>query len=474
MTETLTPDICVIGGGSGGLSVAAAAAAFGVPVVLIEKGLMGGDCLNYGCVPSKALISVAKKANAIRHADAYGIKAQEPEVDFAAVRARIRSVIDTIAPHDSVERFTGLGVQVIQGAAKFIGPDCVEVNGIQICARRFVVATGSSALVPPIPGLKDVPYLTNETVFDLEVLPKHLMVIGGGPIGLELGQAFRRLGSQVTVLEGAKALAKDDPELSAVVLSTLREEGVDIRENAKVLSVTQDQGTITLTLGTEQGEVSVSGSHVLVAAGRAANVNGLNLEAAGIDYDRRGIKVSPNLRTSNKKVYAIGDVSGGLQFTHVAGYHAGLVIQEILFRLPAKENRNIIPWSTFTEPELAHVGLTEQDARARHPDIQVLRFPFSGNDRAVAEGETKGLIKIIVDRKTRILGVTIVGAGAGEQIYLWAVALGNKFTLKNIRSTIPAYPTRAEIGKRAAMSYYAPIAGKPVIRRLIGFLRRFG
>ena len=474
MTETLTPDICVIGGGSGGLSVAAAAAAFGVPVVLIEKGLMGGDCLNYGCVPSKALISVAKKANAIRHADAYGIKAQEPEVDFAAVRARIRSVIDTIAPHDSVERFTGLGVQVIQGAAKFIGPDCVEVNGIQICARRFVVATGSSALVPPIPGLKDVPYLTNETVFDLDVLPKHLMVIGGGPIGLELGQAFRRLGSQVTVLEGAKALAKDDPELSAVVLSTLREEGVDIRENAKVLSVTQDQGTITLTLGTEQGEVSVSGSHVLVAAGRAANVNGLNLEAAGIDYDRRGIKVSPNLRTSNKKVYAIGDVSGGLQFTHVAGYHAGLVIQEILFRLPAKENRNIIPWSTFTEPELAHVGLTEQDARARHPDIQVLRFPFSGNDRAVAEGETKGLIKIIVDRKTRILGVTIVGAGAGEQIYLWAVALGNKFTLKNIRSTIPAYPTRAEIGKRAAMSYYAPIAGKPVIRRLIGFLRRFG
>lgn len=474
MTETLTPEICVIGGGSGGLSVAAAAAAFGVPVVLIEKGLMGGDCLNYGCVPSKALISVAKKANAIRHADRFGIKAQEPEVDFLAVRARIREVIDTIAPHDSVERFTGLGVQVIQGAAKFIAPDCVEVNGIEIRARRFVVATGSSALVPPIPGLKDVPHLTNETIFDLDVLPKHLMVIGGGPIGLELGQAFRRLGSEVTVLEGAKALAKDDPELSEVVLSTLREEGVDIRENAKVLSVTQDQGTITLTLGTEEGEVTVSGSHVLVAAGRAANVNGLNLEAAGIDYDRRGIKVGPNLRTSNQKVYAIGDVSGGLQFTHVAGYHAGLVIQEILFRLPAKENRTIIPWSTFTEPELAHVGLTEQDARAKDPDIQVLRFPFSGNDRAVAEGETKGLIKIIVDRKTRILGVTIVGAGAGEQIYLWAVALGNKFTLKNIRSTIPAYPTRAEIGKRAAMSYYAPLAGKPVIRRLIGFLRRFG
>ena len=474
MAETHTPDICVIGGGSGGLSVAAAAAAFGVPVVLIEKGLMGGDCLNYGCVPSKALISIAKKAHGIRHADKYGIKAQEPDVDFAAIRAQIRSVIETIAPHDSVERFTGLGVQVIQGAAKFTAPDCVEVNGIKIRARRFVVATGSSALVPPIPGVKDVPYLTNETIFELDTLPKHLMVIGGGPIGLELGQAFRRLGSQVTVLEGAKALAKDDPELSQVVLSTLREEGVGIRENAKVLSVQQDDGVITLTLGTDTGEEQVSGTHVLVAAGRAANVNGLNLEAAGVDYDRRGIKVGHNLRSSNKKIYAIGDVAGGLQFTHVAGYHAGLVIQEILFRLPARENRNIIPWSTFTEPELAHVGLTEQDARAKHPDIQVLRWPFSGNDRAVAEGETKGLIKIIVDKKSRILGVTIVGAGAGEQIYLWAVALSNKFTLKNIRSTIPAYPTRAEIGKRAAMSYYAPLASKPVIRRLIGFLRRFG
>ncbi|MEN9894808.1 MAG: hypothetical protein RIR97_660, partial [Pseudomonadota bacterium] len=366
MTDALKTDICVIGGGSGGLSVAAAAAAFGVPVVLVEKGKMGGDCLNYGCIPSKTLISIAKKAHAIRQADRFGLTTVPPVVDFANVRKRIQDVIATIAPHDSEERFTGLGVKVLRGAARFTGPDRIEVNGQTIRARRFVIATGSSAFVPPVPGLADVPYLTNETIFDLDVLPRHLMIVGGGPIGLELGQAFRRLGSRVTVLEAARALAKDDPELSAVVLSSLRDEGVVIHENTKVLAVGKEESGIALTLDASAGPATVAGSHLLVAAGRTPNVAGLNLEVAGVAYDRRGITVGPDLRTTNKKIYAIGDVSGGLQFTHVAGYHAGLVIQEILFRLPARENRSIIPWATFTEPELAHVGLTEAEAKAQH------------------------------------------------------------------------------------------------------------
>jgi pyruvate/2-oxoglutarate dehydrogenase complex dihydrolipoamide dehydrogenase (E3) component len=474
MTDILKTDICVIGAGSGGLSVAAAAAAFGVPVILVEKGKMGGDCLNYGCVPSKTLISIAKKAHTIRHADQYGLTTIPPVVDFANVRARIQDVIATIAPHDSEERFTGLGVKVLRGAARFTGPDQIEVNGQTIRARRFVIATGSSAFVPPIPGLADIAYLTNETIFDLDILPRHLMIVGGGPIGLELGQAFRRLGSRVTVLEAARALAKDDPELSAVVLSGLRDEGVVIHENTKVLAVGNDEAGISLTLDTPTGQTMVAGSHLLVAAGRAPNVAGLNLEAAGVAYDRRGITVGADLRTTNRKIYAIGDVSGGLQFTHVASYHAGLIIQDMLFRLPARENRGIIPWATFTEPELAHVGLTEAEAKAQHDGVTVLRWPFSGNDRAVAEGDTQGLIKIMVDRRSRILGVSIAGTGAGDQIGQWAIALANKFTLKNIRSTIAPYPTRSEVGKRAAMTYYAPLANKTLIRWLIRFLRQFG
>ena len=475
MSETLHPDICVIGAGSGGLTVAAAAASFGVEVVLIEKGKMGGDCLNYGCVPSKAIIAAGKHAHAIEEAPEFGVSAGEVQVDFKKVHEHIHSVIGAIAPNDSVERFTALGVRVIQDAGTFIDRNTVKAGDIEIKARRFVVATGSSAFVPPIPGLDTVDYLTNETLFERTRKARHLIVVGGGPIGMEMAQAHRRLGSEVTVIEGLKALGKDDPELAEVVLRRIRAEGVTIMEGAKVAKVEKRGKTgVRVTVETEDGESTVDGSDILVATGRKANVEGLGLDEAGIAYDRPGIKVGPNLRTTNRKVYAIGDVAGGLQFTHVAGYHAGLVVQQILFRAPAKENRDIIPWATYTDPELSHVGLTEEQARKRRGEIHVLRWPYAENDRAQAERKTDGLIKMVTDRKGRILGVSIAGAGAGEMIHMWALAVANKLKLSDVRGYVPAYPTMSEIGKRAAITYYGPVTRKPFVRKLITFLRRFG
>ena len=475
MTTTLRPDICVIGAGSGGLTVAAAAASFGVDVVLIEKGKMGGDCLNYGCVPSKAIIAAGKHAHAIAEAPHFGVHAGEMQVDYKKVHAHIRSVIDTIAPNDSVERFTALGVKVIEAAGAFTDPNTVVAGDYEIKARRFVVATGSSPFVPPIPGIDTVNYLTNETLFDRTQKARHLIVIGGGPIGMEMAQAHRRLGSQVTVVEGLKALGKDDPELAAIVLDRIRGEGVEIMEGATVTGVRKfGRAGVRVTVETADGEKTVDGSHILVATGRAANVEGIGLSEAGIEYDRRGIKVSANMKTTNKRVFAIGDVAGSLQFTHVAGYHAGLVIQQILFRAPAKENARIIPWATYTDPELAHVGLGEEDARKRFGQIHVLRWPYAENDRALAERKADGLIKLVTDRKGRIAGVSIAGAGAGEMINMWALAIANGMKLSNVRGYVPPYPTMTEIGKRAVISYYSPMTRKPFIRRIIGFLRRFG
>lgn len=475
MTETLTPDICVIGAGSGGLSVAAAAAAFGVSVVLLEKGKMGGDCLNYGCVPSKAIIAAGKIAQTFRQSEKFGIKPQEPEVDFQQVHDHVQGVIAAIAPNDSVERFTGLGVRVISEAGYFQDEKTVIAGKYQIKARRFVVSTGSSAFVPPIPGIDTIPYFTNENLFENTERPEHLIIIGGGPIGMEMAQAHRRLGSKVTVIEMFKAFGKDDPELTSIALDEIRREGVDIRENTK---------TVRLLPGAEQGievivekdgvEETIFGSHLLLATGRTANVNGLDLEKAGIDYSRKGIVVDKKMRTSNKRVYAIGDVAGGLQFTHVAGYHAGLVIRSILFRMGAKENTNIIPWVTFTDPEVSHVGLGEEAAREEYNDIRILRWPYIENDRAQAERKTTGMIKVITSKKGKILGATIVGQNAGEMINIWALAVTQGMKVGAMTGYIPPYPTMTEIGKRASTEYYKPSLQNPWLRRIIRFLRIFG
>jgi pyruvate/2-oxoglutarate dehydrogenase complex dihydrolipoamide dehydrogenase (E3) component len=475
MAKVLTPDICVIGAGSGGLSVAAAAAAFGVPVVLVEKGKMGGDCLNYGCVPSKALIAAAKQAHSMRHADKFGIGRVEPEIDFRKVNGHVHGVIEAIAPNDSVGRFSALGVHVIKAEARFKDDRTVIAGDVEIRARRIVVATGSSPLIPQIEGIDSVDYLTNESVFDLTRRPGHLVVIGGGPIGMELAQAHRRLGSRVTVLEAASALGKDDPELAALVLRQIRAEGVDIRENAKVARV-EKRGKTGIRVHVENAgrRQVVDGTHLLVAAGRAANVAGLDLEKAGIEYDAKGLKVSDRLRTTNRRVYAVGDVAGSLQFTHVANYHAGIVIRALLFRLPAREKLGAVPWATFTDPELAHVGMTEADAVKAGKKIRVLRWPYAENDRAQAERRTEGHIKIAAGPRGRILGVTIVGANAAEMINIWALALSRGLRLGDVAAYVAPYPTMSEIGKRAAITYFAGAAGKPLVRRLIGLLRLFG
>lgn len=474
MTKVLTPDICVIGAGSGGLSVAAAAAAFGVDVVLIEKGLMGGDCLNYGCVPSKALLASAKAAAG--PAAGLGVDRGAPQIDFARANDHVQAVIAAIAPYDSVERFEGLGVTVIQEHGRFSGPDCVVAGETEVRARRFVIATGSGAAVPPIPGLDTVPFLTNETLFSLREAPEHLIVIGGGPIGMEMAQAHRRLGSRVTVLEAQKALGKDDAELAAIVLQALRTEGIDILEGTKVQGVAASAAGIRVEVETAGGtREHIDGSHLLVATGRIPTVSGLDLEKANVTYDRSGIKVDAGLRTTNRRIYAIGDVTGGLQFTHMAGYHAGLVIRSILFRMPVKENREIIPWVTYTTPELGHIGLSESEARARHGDkVKVLTAEYAGNDRAQAEGKTTGRLKLIAGPGGRLLGADIVGEQAGEILNLLSFAISQKLTMKALAGFVAPYPTLGELVRRAAISYYKDAPGNPWVRRVIRFLRLFG
>ena len=474
-SETITCDLCVIGAGSGGLSVAAAAAAFGQKVVLIEKHKMGGDCLNYGCVPSKALLAAGKRAQAMRTAGQFGIAPLEPRIDHRAVHDHVKSVIAAIAPNDSVERFTGLGVRVITAAARFIDKSTVVADEYRIAARRFIIATGSSPIVPPIPGLADVPYFTNETIFDNPKHLPHLIIVGGGPIGLELAQAHRRLGSQVTVLEGAKAMAKDDPELAAVVLKHLRGEGIDIREGSLVQKVAAGtNGLVAVTIAKDGATETIEGTHILVAAGRRPNTADLGLEAAGIAFDKKGITVNDGLVTSNRRVFAIGDVTGGLQFTHVANDHAGIVIRRALFRLPAKTTGRPVPWVTYTDPELAHVGLTEAQAKEKHGKISVLRWPYHENDRAQSERETEGQVKVIVGKKGLILGASIVGSHAGELIQMWSLALSQGLKIKAMTEWISPYPTLSEVNKRAAFRYYADVPGNPRLRKVIAWLAKLG
>ena len=474
MTTTHSVDICVIGAGSGGLSVAAAAAQFGVAVALIEKGRMGGDCLNYGCVPSKALIAAGKQAHAMGAGDRFGVAPQAAHVDFAAVNRHVHEVIAAIAPNDSVERFTGLGVTVIQGAARFTDARTVVAGDHRVTARRFVIATGSSAGVPPIDGLDQVGFLTNETIFENTELPSHLIVVGGGPIGMELAQAHRRLGARVTVLEMFKPLGKDDPELTRIVLDAVEADGVDIRAGIKVNKVAGADGGVQVEIE-DNGEIqTIEGSHLLIAAGRKPNVDDLGLEAAGIEFSPRGITVDAGLRTTNRKVYAIGDVAGGYQFTHVAGYHAGLVIRNALFRLPVKVSYDAIPWVTYTDPELAHVGLDEDAARERHGKIRVLRWPYAENDRAQAERKTRGHVKVVTSSKGAILGASIVGHNAGELIQPWVLAITSKLKIKDMTAFVAPYPTLGEVNKRVAYGYYTPSLTNPWIRRVIGFLSKFG
>ena len=464
-------DLLVIGAGSGGLSVAAGAVQMGAKVVLLEDHKMGGDCLNYGCVPSKALIAAGKQAHALRNGAKFGVADVMPKVDYAAAKDHVNNVIATIAPVDSEERFEGLGVTVIRERGRFTGENTVQAGDNEITARRIVIATGSSPFVPPIPGLEHVPYLTNESLWNLRELPEHLLIVGGGPIGIEMAQAHLRLGSKVTVIEGMKAMGKDDPELAAIVLDRMREEGMVIEEDALAEEISGKAGDITVKA--KDGRV-FKGTHLLMAVGRAANVNDMDLEKAGVAYSRSGIEVDASMKTSNKKIYAIGDVAGQLQFTHVAGYHAGVVIRSILFGLPSKAKQGHLPWATYTDPELAQVGLTEAQAREEHGDkAEVYRFPFHENDRAIAEGKTTGLIKVMVV-KGRPVGASIAGASAGELIGVWALALANNLKMSQIAGMVAPYPTLGEVNKRAAGAYFSPrLFESDMVKAVVGFVQKF-
>lgn len=466
----LRPDLCVIGAGAGGLAVAAGAAQMGASVALVERGRMGGDCLNYGCVPSKSLLAAAKLAHGWRRGGEIGVRYEPPRIDFAAVADGIAQVIAEIAPNDSVERFERLGVRVIQAEARFIDRHTVCAGAAEIRPRRFVIATGSAPAVPPIPGLDGVPYLTNETVFGNRMLPEHLIVIGGGPIGVEMAQAHRRLGAAVTVIDAGPILPRDDPELVALLATRLVEEGVALKPSVGVAAVEPAGTGVAIRLAT--GE-RVVGSHLLVAAGRRPALAALDLAAAGIEANAAGIVVDKRLRTTNRRAYAIGDAAGGPQFTHVALYHAGIVIRNALFRLPARVDYRALPWVTYTDPELAQVGMSEAAARARS-EVRVLRWPFADNDRAHTERETLGAVKIVTSPRGRILGATILGPNAGDLILPWALAISQNLKIGAMANLIVPYPTRGEAGKRAAGNFYTPSLFGPGTRRLVRFLARFG
>lgn len=471
MSETLKVDLVVIGAGSGGLSVAAGAAQLGLSVVLFEKGEMGGDCLNYGCVPSKALIAAAEKAHQARTAG-LGIGATEPGIDFGAVMAHVHKTIATIAPVDSQERFEGLGVRVVRAAARFVDHRTVVGGDLRVEARKIVVATGSRAAVPPIPGLDAVSYLTNETVFELPELPRRLIVLGGGPIGVELGQAFRRLGSEVVIVEAADILGREDPQAARVVLDELDADGVELRPRTRAIRAEAGRSGPVLIVEGHDGESRIEGSHLLIAVGRTPSTDGLDLDKAGIAHDAKGISTDKSLRTTNRRVYAVGDVAGRGQFTHLAGAHASLLVRRAIFAMPVNADALAVPRVTYCDPELAAIGVSEAEARQAHGgDIRVETFHFDDNDRAQAEGDVRGLGKLITTKKGKVLGVTLVGRHAGDHIHVWALAMSAKLKLSALTGMIAPYPTRGEIGKRLAGMWYTPTLFSDRTRKLVSILK---
>lgn len=464
-------DLCVIGAGSAGLSTAYGAAHLGRSVVLFERENMGGDCLNTGCVPSKALIKAAKVAHDRRHGAEFGIAPVEPEIDFQAVKAHIQGVIDQIAPVDSVERYEGFGVTVLTEDARFEDEKTIVSDSHIVRAKRIVIAAGSRASAPPIPGLSDVPYLTNETIFQVPTLPKHLLIIGSGPIGLEMGQSFRRLGSKVTIIDIAEPLGRSDPDHAKVLIDALKAEGVDFRAPVKTKLISKTARTIKIEF--EDGE-TITGSHLLVAAGRAPNVGTLALEKGGVKYDRAGIDTDEALRTSNSRVYAAGDIvagKGGL--THAAGFHAGALIKNLYFMPPglgsifAKATTNRMPAVIYTQPELGSIGAGHADA------AKTVHFDFEENDRSIAERDLVGGVKLYLDSKSKIIGASCVGSQAGEIINTVSLAMAGGLKLSQISSMISPYPTRTEVVKRAASSHFTAAIFGPKAKALSGFWTKF-
>jgi len=475
-------DLLCIGGGVGGLVAAYGAAQLGARMALVERGELGGDCLNYGCVPSKGLIHAARMAAGARRMSEFGIEVGEVRADFPRVMRRMKEVQAHIGEHDDPARFEAMGIEVIFGEGRFTGPDLFEVGGRRIRARRFLLVTGSSPLVPEVAGLSEVPFLTNETVFDLEAQPRRMAVLGGGPIGLELAQAFHHLWTEMEVLEMMpKLLPRLDHEMAGVLRRALEESGLRLHFEVRVSKVEKRGDEIVIHAEAPGGQAenpggprSFSCDALLVAVGRKPNLDGLGLADAGVECTPRGVRTDEWLRTSNPKIYAVGDVRGAYQFTHVAEYEAGIALRNMLFSEPLgipvpflkkKASYHAVPWAIYTSTEAAHVGMTEAEAREALGEIHVLRFPMDRVDRAILEGETSGFCKVVCDSRGRVLGADLVCSAAGEILPEFALAVRKRLHVKEVVETIHVYPTLAQVNKRAAGSFYAQKLFTPAFRK---------
>lgn len=448
-------EICVIGGGTSGLSVATAAAHIGVTVALVEAQKMGGVCLNYGCVPCKCLFTAAKLAQDVREASQFGIQVgNDMRINFSQVMSYVHGVVAALRSNGySVHHLMQLGIKVIRGRAKFIDPHTIVAGNNKIRAQRFIIATGSSVVLPSIPGLKQVPFYTNETIFNLKEKPKHLLVIGGGPIGCGLAQSFLMLDTKVTVLEAFKMLPRDEEDIVEILRHYLVDKGLVIHEQVEIKCVRKHEDEVEVVFKQNGEEKKLLCSHLLIATGRRANMDQLALDAAGITYSSKCIQVDKYLRTTNKNVYAIGDVAGSYQFTHVAQYQAGIVIRNVLFHLPSQVNYRMLSWVTYTDPELAHVGLSCEEAAKKYRAYKVLEWDFSHNDRALAENKTLGKIKVITTSHGKILGVTILGPSAGELLLPWINAIRDNKSIYSMANVMVPYPTLSEISKQVAEEF---------------------
>ena len=480
-------DLIVIGGGAAGLVAATGAAAIGAKTALVEKKNLGGDCTWYGCIPSKSLLKSAQVFSLVKRLKEFGILSDTaPTYDPSLVMAHVRAVIRKISMHHPAEVFENRGIKVLFGSPKFIDRNTIDLNGARIFAKRFILASGSHPFLPPIEGLslgngmppeagKDIAYLTNENVFDLEVLPKSLAVLGGGPIGMELSLAFARLGVEVSIIEMLdRLMVREDKEIADVLVDEFKAEGIKIYTGKKALLLSKEGELTSITLEDKDKKQSVvKAEKVLVTVGRAPNVAGLDLEKAGVKYSSKGIEVDTTLKTSAKNIYACGDVVGPYQFSHMAEYQAIIAIGNALFPFKRKVDYSTVPWCTFTDPEVARVGLTEEEARIKYKDIKVYRSLYSGNDRAVTDLEEKGLAKVITDKKGYILGAHIVGANAGEIIHEYVLAKSSKLKIGNLSSAIHIYPTLAQVVKRSADQYYIEMMNAPMLKGFFRLMLKF-
>lgn len=474
MSASYEYDVGVIGAGAAGLTVTSGAARMGVKTCLIEmREKLGGDCLHYGCVPSKTLIRSARVYHLMKKGSAYGLPDMAPDkVEYRKVRARIESVIETIQPHDSVERFCGLGAMVKFGRAEFIDEHSVRLEGRTISAEKWVIAAGARPSAPPIPGLDTVDFLTNETIFFIDELPDSLLVLGGGPIAIEMAQSFQRLGSRVTIIQrSGEILSKEDRDMAKIVRRGLEAEGATVVTGVSTKSVRLKDGLKEVVVETKDGrELTYSGTHLLVALGRQANVDTMRLENAGVEFTPKGIGVDNRLRTNQHHIYACGDITGMHQFTHAAGYEAGVVLTNAVFRVPRSTNYTWLPRATYTDPELAAMGMTEAECRKANIEYDVWIEEFSDNDRAIAEGETAGRLKLIVDKKEKPLGIQICGPSAGELLGEWTAILGGGVKLSTLAGIVHPYPTLSEINKRVAGSIIAPKIFGGMLKKGVNFL----